>query len=253
MRYSVHGSNPAKLAAAALSLEEDESKRLRPTSLGRTVSDMLIKAFPDILEVGFTAPLEVDLDKVEEGTENWVKTMKRFYGPFAKDLADAKKKMPEVKHKGLATNLKCELDGGDMVIKWGRNGEFLACSNYPKCTNTGEIARDEARAVALDHRRGVRQPRGERRDARLDEVVHVLRPQHEEVLRQVAARQRGEESAGAGLGTLEGETLLEKLARAQQSLCHARACTAAQPIFTRALRVPRCAGRFDRPEARENR
>ncbi|HSZ22541.1 MAG TPA: type I DNA topoisomerase, partial [Candidatus Sulfotelmatobacter sp.] len=96
-------------------VEEDESKRMRPTSLGRVVNDMLVKAFPDILESSFTAQFEEDLDKVEEGTENWVKTMKRFYGPFAKDLADAKKKMPEVKHKGLPTGLKCELDGGDMV------------------------------------------------------------------------------------------------------------------------------------------
>ena len=131
-------------------VEEDESKRMRPTSLGRVVNDMLVKAFPDILESSFTAQFEEDLDKVEEGTENWVKTMKRFYGPFAKDLADAKKKMPEVKHKGLPTGLKCELDGGDMVIKWGRNGEFLACSNYPKCTNTGEIARDEQGVVSLE-------------------------------------------------------------------------------------------------------
>ena len=130
-------------------VEEDESKRMRPTSLGRVVNDMLVKAFPDILESSFTAQFEEDLDKVEEGTENWVKTMKRFYGPFAKDLADAKKKMPEVKHKGLATDLKCELDGGDMVIKWGRNGEFLACSNYPKCTNTGEIARDDQGNVTM--------------------------------------------------------------------------------------------------------
>ncbi len=130
-------------------VEEDESKRMRPTSLGRVVNDMLVKAFPDILESSFTAQFEEDLDKVEEGTENWVKTMKRFYGPFAKDLADAKKKMPEVKHKGLATDLKCELDGGDMVIKWGRNGEFLACSNYPKCTNTGEIARDDQGHVTM--------------------------------------------------------------------------------------------------------
>jgi DNA topoisomerase-1 len=130
-------------------VEEDESKRMRPTSLGRVVNDMLVKAFPDILESSFTAQFEEDLDKVEEGTENWVKTMKRFYGPFAKDLADAKKKMPEVKHKGLPTGLKCELDGGDMVIKWGRNGEFLACSNYPKCTNTGEFARDDQGNITL--------------------------------------------------------------------------------------------------------
>jgi len=130
-------------------VEEDESKRMRPTSLGRVVSDMLVKAFPDIVESGFTAQFEEDLDKVEEGAENWVKTLKRFYGPFAKDLADAKKKMPEVKRKGLPTGIKCELDGGDMVIKWGRNGEFLACSNYPKCTNTGEIARDDQGNITM--------------------------------------------------------------------------------------------------------
>lgn len=124
-------------------VEEDESKRLRPTSLGRVVNDLLVKAFPDIIEVGFTAQFEEDLDKVEEGSENWVKTLKRFYGPFEKDLADAKKKMPEVKRKGLPTGLKCEIDGGEMVIKFGKNGEFLACSNYPKCTNTGELGRDE--------------------------------------------------------------------------------------------------------------
>ncbi|HYL59983.1 MAG TPA: type I DNA topoisomerase, partial [Candidatus Acidoferrales bacterium] len=130
-------------------VEEDESKRLRPTSLGRVVNDMLVKAFPDIIEVGFTAQFEEDLDKVEEGAENWVKTLKRFYGPFEKDLADAKKKMPEVKRKGLPTGLKCELDGGNMVIKFGKNGEFLACSNYPKCTNTGELGRDEQGNVVL--------------------------------------------------------------------------------------------------------
>ncbi len=124
-------------------VEEDESKRMRPTSLGRVVSDLLVAAFPDILEVGFTAAMEEELDEVEEGRENWVKTLKRFYGPFEKRLGEAKKKMPLVKRKGLPTGLKCDLDGGEMVIKWGRNGEFLACSNYPKCTNTKEFGRDD--------------------------------------------------------------------------------------------------------------
>ena len=107
-----------------------------------------------------------ELDGVEEGRENWVKTLKRFYGPFEKRLGEAKKKMPEVKRKGLETDLKCELDGGTMVIKWGRNGEFLACSNYPKCTNTNEFKRDdqgnvipqESTAPAID-RRGLREVR----------------------------------------------------------------------------------------------
>jgi DNA topoisomerase-1 len=124
-------------------VEEDPSKRLRPTSLGRVVAELLIAAFPDILEVSFTAQLEEELDEVESGKENWVKTLRRFYGPFKKSLGEAKKKMPTVKRKGLPTGLKCELDDGEMVIKWGRNGEFLACSNYPKCTSTKEFTRDE--------------------------------------------------------------------------------------------------------------
>jgi DNA topoisomerase I len=124
-------------------VEEDESKRMRPTSLGRVVSDLLVAAFPDILEVGFTAQMEQNLDNVEEGNEDWVKTLTRFYGPFEKRLKAAKKSMPEVKREGLKTDIKCELDGGMMVIKWGRNGEFLGCSNYPKCTNTMEFGRDD--------------------------------------------------------------------------------------------------------------
>ena len=140
---------PSTYAAIMMSIlnreyvDEDESKRLRPTTLGRIVSDLLVQAFPDILEVGFTAQLEEDLDQVEEGRENWVDTLKRFYKPFQKRLGEAKKKMPQVKRKGLPTDIKCELDGGNMVIKWGRNGEFLACSNYPKCKNTKEFTRDE--------------------------------------------------------------------------------------------------------------
>ena len=95
---------------------EDESKRLRPTSLGRVVSELLVQAFPDILEVGFTAQLEDKLDHVEEGRENRVDTLRRFYGPFEQRLKEAKKKMPEVKRKGLPTDIKCELDGGAMAI-----------------------------------------------------------------------------------------------------------------------------------------
>jgi DNA topoisomerase-1 len=136
-------------------VEEDQSKRLRPTSLGRVVAELLIKAFPDILEVTFTAQLEEELDQVENGKENWVKTLRRFYGPFQKSLGEAKKKMPTVKRKGLPTGLKCDLDGGEMVIKWGRNGEFLACSNYPKCTNTKEFIRDDQGNIVPQERQAL--------------------------------------------------------------------------------------------------
>jgi DNA topoisomerase I len=124
-------------------VEEDESKRLRPTSLGRVVCDMLTSAFPNIVESGFTAQMEENLDQVEEGTQGWVQTLKTFYVPFEEQLGHAKEKMPEVKRKGLPTGIKCPTDDGDMVIKWGRNGEFLACSNYPDCTTTSEFGRDE--------------------------------------------------------------------------------------------------------------
>ena len=130
-------------------VEEDESKRMRPTSLGRVVCDLLVAAFPDILEAGFTASMEEELDGVEEGREPWTQALKRFYGPFEKRLNEAKKKMPTIKRKGLPTDLKCERDGGMMVIKFGRNGEFLACSNYPECTNTGEFARDDQGNITL--------------------------------------------------------------------------------------------------------
>jgi DNA topoisomerase I len=130
-------------------VEEDESKRLRPTNLGRVVSDMLVAAFPDILEVGFTAQLEESLDEIEEGRQNWVQTLKRFYSTFEKRLGEAAKKMPQVKGAGIPTDIKCELDGGTMVIKWGRNGEFLGCSNYPKCKNTKEFSRDEQGKVII--------------------------------------------------------------------------------------------------------
>ena len=130
-------------------VEEDQSKRLRPTTLGRIVADMLVRAFPDILEVGFTARLEENLDSVEEGRENWVKTLDRFYEPFKKRLGEAKALMPEVKRSGIPTDLICPLDSGKMVIKFGRNGEFLACSNYPECTNTSEFTRDEQGKIAV--------------------------------------------------------------------------------------------------------
>jgi DNA topoisomerase-1 len=130
-------------------VDEDEAKRLRPTTLGRIVNDLLLAAFPDIVEVGFTAHMEEELDQVEEGKENWVKTLQRFYRPFEKRLGEAREKMPQVKGKGLPTDLKCELDGATMVVKFGRNGEFLACSNYPECSNTKEFTRDEQGNIVI--------------------------------------------------------------------------------------------------------
>jgi DNA topoisomerase-1 len=119
-----------------------EKGRLYPTELGCLVSDLLVENFPDILDVQFTAQMEDELDKVEEGQLPWVQALEDFYEPFQKDLEKAKVQMQDIKGKGVPTDLRCEKCGASMVIKLGRHGQFLACSNYPECKNTKEFQRN---------------------------------------------------------------------------------------------------------------
>jgi DNA topoisomerase-1 len=107
------------------------------------VTDLLVGSFPDILNVDFTAGMEEDLDGIEEGTQNWVEVMRRFYEPFAKDLDKAETEMRNVKAEERPTDVKCDQCGETMVIKWGRRGEFLACRSYPECKSTKNFTRDE--------------------------------------------------------------------------------------------------------------
>jgi DNA topoisomerase-1 len=87
--------------------------------------------------------MEDELDLIEEGREHWVAAMKRFWAPFAKDLDKAAVEMRDVKREERPTDLVCERCGKPMIIKWGRRGEFLACSGYPECKNTKNFRRDE--------------------------------------------------------------------------------------------------------------
>ena len=107
------------------------------------VTDLLVESFPDVLNVEFTAGMEDELDLIEEGREHWVAAMRRFWTPFAKDLERAEVEMRDVKREERPTDLACEKCGKPMVIKWGRRGEFLACSGYPECRNTTNFTRDE--------------------------------------------------------------------------------------------------------------
>ncbi|HEX2386158.1 MAG TPA: type I DNA topoisomerase [Candidatus Binatia bacterium] len=125
----------------------DERRTLAPTELGFLVTDLLVDAFPDILNVKFTAGMEDVLDEVEEGKQDWQKAMKKFYTPFAKDLKKADKEMRDVKRQEVPTDVPCEKCGSMMVIKWGRNGEFLACPQYPECKNTKNFTRGENGAI----------------------------------------------------------------------------------------------------------
>lgn len=100
-----------------------------------------MNSFPDILNVKFTAGMEKVLDKIEEGREDWLKAMKRFYSSFSRDLKRAEAEMRDVKRQETPTDIPCEKCGSMMVVKWGRNGEFLACPRYPECKNTKNFTR----------------------------------------------------------------------------------------------------------------
>jgi DNA topoisomerase I len=119
----------------------DEKRHLMPTELGFLVTDLLVDSFPDILNVEFTAGMENVLDKVEEGKEDWKKAMKRFYVSFSRDLKKAETEMRDVKREEVPTEVPCEKCGAMMVVKWGRNGQFLACPRYPDCKNTKNFTR----------------------------------------------------------------------------------------------------------------
>ncbi len=119
----------------------DERKSLVPTELGFLITDLLVDSFPDILNAEFTAGMESVLDKIEEGKEDWTKAMKRFYASFSRDLKKAETEMRDVKREEVPTDIPCEKCGAMMVVKWGRNGEFLACPRYPECKNTKNFTR----------------------------------------------------------------------------------------------------------------
>jgi DNA topoisomerase-1 len=115
--------------------------RFFPTELGTLVNELLVDAFPDILNVDFTAQMEGGLDKIEEGETRWQDLLGQFYRPFKVDLERAEATMRDVKREEIPTEHVCEQCGSPMVIKWGKNGSFLACQGYPECRNTKEIVR----------------------------------------------------------------------------------------------------------------
>ncbi len=106
---------------------------MHPSELGMVVTDLLIKNFADILDFEFTAKMEEELDEVEEGKKKRLEVLKDFYGPFEKDLSFAKANMRKVKGEEVVTSEICDTCGKPMVIKWGRLGRFLSCSDFPKC------------------------------------------------------------------------------------------------------------------------
>ena len=120
-----------------------EKGKFHPSELGMTVTQLLVKSFPTVLDLAFTADMENKLDSIESGESKRVETLKEFYAPFAEELKKAKTEMKNLKQEAIATDLICEKCKSPMVIKWGKNGRFLCCSNYPKCKNTMNFTHDE--------------------------------------------------------------------------------------------------------------
>jgi DNA topoisomerase-1 len=124
------------------------SGRFYPTEIGMVVCDLLVKNFPYIFDVQYTARLEEELDDIEEGKEKWTDLMKGFYDHFEEELVVAEKNMEDIKRMEVKTDLKCDLCGSPLLLKWGKFGSFYACSAYNKkdknsCTFTKENTADK--------------------------------------------------------------------------------------------------------------
>jgi DNA topoisomerase I len=115
---------------------DKESNRLYPTETGILVNDLLVEHFPSILDVGFTAEMEQDLDCIATGDLPWVNVVREFYTPFSKQVEIAEKKMPEVKMEPEPIGRTCPKCGHELVVRWGRFGKFISCSNFPECRYT---------------------------------------------------------------------------------------------------------------------
>ena len=124
--------------------------KFHPTQLGILVTNLLRASFGDIIDETYTARLEEELDEVEEGQIEWTDLMRDFSKKFNADLKRAEKEMQQIKGEGIVTDEFCENCGSPMVIKFGRFGEFLACSNYPECKTTKEIAKGDAAEAGDD-------------------------------------------------------------------------------------------------------
>ena len=109
-----------------------EQGRFKPTQLGKVVCEQLTTHFPRVMDVGFTAAMEGNLDDIASGKREWVPVLQEFYGPFQEALATATEEMPRVKVEE-PTEEVCDLCGLPMVIKTSRFGRFLACTGFPEC------------------------------------------------------------------------------------------------------------------------
>jgi len=116
-----------------------ENRRFVPLELGEIVDRLMKQHFPDIVDVKFTAQLESGLDQVEEGQQEWTELLTTFYGDFKRTLSDAEKDMVRVERPVVEIGEACPECEQPLVIKQGKFGEFISCSNYPTCTYSRQL------------------------------------------------------------------------------------------------------------------
>ena len=122
-------------------VQKNEDKRFEPTEIGIAVNDLLVKHFPKIVDIKFTAIMEEDFDKIAEGETEWTQVIKNFYTPFAENLANKEQEVPKQKIAEQKTDKICPKCGAPLLIKLGRFGKFYACSAFPECKHTAALER----------------------------------------------------------------------------------------------------------------
>jgi DNA topoisomerase I len=123
---------------------EQQERRFYSTDLGEVVTDKLIEGFPEILDVGYTREMELQLDKVEEDHLDWVDMLRKFYGPFKKALKAAEETLTHAKAETTPApeEYKCPQCASALVYRFGKNGRFLSCSTYPECNYASPVDRE---------------------------------------------------------------------------------------------------------------
>ncbi|MBI4403104.1 MAG: type I DNA topoisomerase [Deltaproteobacteria bacterium] len=130
---------------------EKKENRFYPTDLGVLVTELLVENFSNIVDEQFTATMEDQLDQIEEGKADWIKTLRNFYAPFKETLKLANTQMRNVKQEETPTNLQCPKCEKSLVIKWGKNGKFAACQGYPECRFTSEFVQEGDTVKLVEH------------------------------------------------------------------------------------------------------
>ena len=121
-----------------------KDRRLYPTDLGKAINKILVENFPKLFDVAFTAQMEEELDTIASGKQTYLQVMDDFYRPFILSVEGVSKQSAAIKRSlQESTSETCELCGKPMIIKWGRNGRFMACSGYPECKNTKPLPHEQ--------------------------------------------------------------------------------------------------------------